>query len=227
MRNFKKLALNVLGMAILVTGFVACSSDDGTTTENVVETTNETTQNSVKSTSSAPADYVEYVGNFYEEDFTEGRVIDIYSEEREGIQIKEIIVNGEARARGYVVSDLTKGEFLYFADVDRDNDEMIVFDAVENKSTTFSNLRESKDYLATDKFDFIKYSNEYATRASKKDCGFWKRLWGKCTTVEKRPVRGIGGEIQGCHTWTITRHYAFFTEVSEPDIHISSLQPCY
>ena len=37
MKKIKQIALSVLGMAFIATGFVACSSDDNATTENVDE----------------------------------------------------------------------------------------------------------------------------------------------------------------------------------------------
>lgn len=208
MKKLKKIALSLMSMAFLATSFVACSSDDS---GNQVESVNENEHNSIKSTSSV--DYARYAEDFYKKDFTEGRSVDIDSGEGDLIQIKELIIEGDARARGYVVKDLNNGEFLYFADVDRDNDVLTIFDSRENKTSSFNNLRSSADYLATDKFDFVTYSADYLTISAKKDCNFWKRLFGKCTETVERPVYGIGGEVEGCMTWVYETYYFLLSVV--------------
>src|SRR5690606_3549872 len=218
MKKMKKIALSILGVAFIATGFVACSSDDS---GNKIESVNETEQNSIKSTSSV--DYARYAKDFYKKDFTEGRTIDIDSGEGDLIQIKELVVDGEAR--GYVVSDLNNGDFLYFADVDRNNDILTIFDSKESKTSSFNNLRTSNDYLVTEKFDFIKYSNDYVTVASKKYCGFWKKVWCNCTKKVERPVYGADGEVTGCITyWTKTSY--FLGMVADVDYDISGIHPC-
>lgn len=214
MKKIKQIALSALGMAFIATGFVACSSDD-------VEIQVEDTQNSLKSIYSTPTDYVEYVDAFYKVDFTEGVAIEVKAEEREGIQIKEIITEGDTRARGYVVSDLNTKEFLYFADVDRNNDILTIFDVKENKNTVIKNLEKTEDYLVTDKFDFIKYSNDYITTAS--NCGWWKRLWGSC---ENGQLIEEVDESGGCVLYPVKQDYFLFFKAGREYLDIMDPRPC-
>lgn len=67
----------------------------------------------------------------------------------------EIIIDSDTRARGYLVSDHTTGEFLYLADVDRTNYVLKTLDIANAERETIRDINLLPDYGSSDGFDII------------------------------------------------------------------------
>src|SRR5690606_38747873 len=157
MTNFKKLALSVLGMAILATGFVACSSDDGTTTENVEEV------NSITSFSHELS-VDDFLENYYTgERFIIGRTV--FTEDEDGkYEIQEAILDKNPNRVGYVAIQEGTKNILYFIDKDLDANTLYTLNVKTNESDIYTDINKDEDFELLNKFDFIyivNLRNEY------------------------------------------------------------------
>lgn len=200
MKKFKNFTLGVLGAAILSLGLYACSGDDNAA-QNVEQTSNIKT----KSVNSG----LSYAKAFYGKEVEIGKSVDLIDPEtKEGITLSEIIVSGNTQATGYIANKLGSGEFLYFADVDRESDILTTYDSNTKKQEIFTNLDKVENYLTTDKFDFIKYADENIILGS--GCSFWQRLWGTC--IRYMPPSDLGNGR--CGQQKNVAHYRFFQVVS-------------
>ena len=210
MNKLKFTVFAVLGTAVLTMGLFSCNNEEviNSQQENV-----KTVNSDLKSRPATTSDEgYSYALSFYNTEISLGESVNLIdSETSQGVTVSEVIVNGDTRARGYIVNRLNSGEFLYFTDVDRTEDVLTTYEKNTTETLTFTNLIESPDYLITDKFDFIEYSQSYMTTYGKNcNCSFWRKLWGNCDReVEKRPVTGGSG---GCMTWTKQdSHFLGFT----------------
>ena len=171
-----------------------------------------------------------YALEFYGLEISLGRSVDLIDPDtNEGVTVTEVTVDGDTRARGYIVNEVENNEFLYFADVNRNTNVLTTYENITGELETFSNLLESTDYLDTDKFDFIEYSPEYTNTTYGSDCGFWNKLLGKCVEERKDYVPGGGpnGEGGGCITKQRTTHYFLFIfKQSTGWLPTSGIGPC-
>nr|WP_298001178.1 hypothetical protein [uncultured Flavobacterium sp.] len=152
-----------------------------------------------------------YALEFYGLEISLGRSVDLIDPDtNEGVTVTEVTVDGDTRARGYIVNEVENNEFLYFADVNRNTNVLTTYENITGELETFSNLLESTDYLDTDKFDFIEYSPEYMTTYGS-GCGFWKKIWGECTTYGN--ITDIGNGMCGQSSITITYRLGFMVEM--------------
>lgn len=170
-----------------------------------VEKANNIATTSVKSLNSG----LSYAKAFYGKEVERGKSIDLIDPEtKEGITLREIIVSGKSRATGYIGTKLGDGEFLYFADVDRESDILTTYDSNTKKQEIFTNLHKVENYLTADKFDFIRYADENTILGS--GCSFWQRLWGTC--IRYMPPSDLGNGY--CGQQKNVTHYRFFQVVS-------------
>jgi len=192
MKKIQFYSLLFISLMMMTIGLIACTNDEAVVSDENKETTNFAGKTSDEGYS--------YALNFYKTSITLGESVDLIDPDtKQGVTITEIKVNNEARARGYVVkkvkTDVVKqvktDPFLLFADVNREKDVLTVYDANTGKQEIFSNLPYSEDYKNTEKFDFIKYTNQQVTAA--KGCGFWKRMWGRCEWHKTEPIPGSPG----------------------------------
>lgn len=167
---------------MITIGLIACTNDQAIGSDENKETSNFAGKTSDEG----------YAKAFYQSNLSFGKSVDVIDPDtKQGITITEIKVNNEARARGYIVKQIKTDAFLFFADVNREKDVLTTYDANTDKQEIFSNLTNSKDYLTTEKFDFIKYTNQKVTAA--KGCGFWKKVWGRCEWYRTEPIEGSPG----------------------------------
>lgn len=130
-----------------------------------------------------------YLKSFYSEDFHLGAsansnivkesssLSSSKSTEVEGVVVTEVFVGGDERARGYIITNKETNDFLYFIDVDRINEKMTTSKIETNETKVFRDINELDRYLATDKFDYIKIAEDYASgNSSVAERRFWG--WG-------------------------------------------------
>lgn len=146
----KQLKITIFGLLFLLFGatmFWACSSEEELTTD---------TKSNLRTF--VPEELEELraiVAAFYEEEvtFDIGRTATV-SEEEARYDCTEIIIDSDTRARGYLVSDHTTGEFLYFADVDRTSYVLKTLDIVYAERETIMDIDHHPDYYNLGEFDF-------------------------------------------------------------------------
>src|SRR5690606_198844 len=147
MKQFKITIFGLLFLLFGATMFWACSSEEELTT---------TTKSNLRTFNNEKlAELTELVISFYEEEvtFDIGRTATV-SEEEARYDCTEIIFAGHERARGYLVSDHTTGEFLYFADVDRTSYVLKTLDIVYAERETIMDIDHHPDYYNLGEFDF-------------------------------------------------------------------------
>lgn len=187
MKKFKNLAIAIVSAMFLTVGLYSCSNDEVNNLEQQ-NIQNENLQN--KPVRKSDAGYI-YAQNFYSTDISLGRSIDLIDPDtNEGVTVTEVTVSGDSRARGYIVNKVENYDFLYFVDVDRINNVLTSYEAITGTLETFKNIQESPQYLPTNKFDFITYSPDAMNTTYGSGCGWFKRLWGTCTTY--MPPSSIG-----------------------------------
>ncbi|SEH79950.1 hypothetical protein SAMN02927937_01502 [Paenimyroides aquimaris] len=198
MKKIKIFALGIIGATLITTGLYSCSNEEVNNPQQ--ENTEQNTNLQSKPATTAGDGYV-YALDFYGTDISLGRSVDLVDPDTsEGVTVTEVTVDGDTRARGYIVNKVENNDFLYFLDVDRDTDILTTFEETTDEVLTFNNLLESPDYLDTDKFDFIEYSQDYMTTSG--DCGFWKKVWGKCTFYGN--INPIGNGLCSQTSTTVT-----------------------
>ncbi|MBC7439529.1 MAG: hypothetical protein H7250_06050 [Flavobacterium sp.] len=128
------------------------------------------------SNSSKNAKVNNYLARFYKKNFYIGNSVETAvvksptlsfarttlakSEEFEGIKLSEVFVGEDERARGYIVTDKDTNEFLYFADVDRENFKFTKVDINANLTEELENIQQLDKYNATNQLDLIKIVQE-------------------------------------------------------------------
>lgn len=217
MKRLKQFALGILGTAFLSVGLFACSNDEEIHTAN--NTNSEVMMQTMAITSNSNG--LRYAAGFYNTRITEGQTIEIKNPDNliEGVKITELIVDNYTKARGYIVNDLENNNFLYFVDVDRTKDEMTTYEVSTQKTEKFTDLINNVEYINSDKFDFINIDYSKTTYGS--GCGFWKKLWGDCTTVH--PIREVTGSDL-CTQTTTTVTYRLFQKVDTKNTF--EVKPC-
>jgi len=72
----------------------------------------------------------------------------------------ELIINSDTRARGYIFSEQLAGDFLYIADVDRENYVLRTYDFIRGETYSIFKISDHINYKNSDGLDFIKIINE-------------------------------------------------------------------
>lgn len=211
MNRIKFFALGVIGAVLITTGLYSCSNDEINTPK---QGNTEQEVNLQSKASATSGDGYVYALEFYGLEISLGRSVDLIDPDtNEGVTVTEVTVDGDTRARGYIVNEVENNEFLYFADVNRSTNVLTTYENITGALETFSNLLESTDYLDTDKFDFIEYSPEYTTHSS--GCGILKKIWGKCEWYKKgQPIAGSQGY---CMDYILVKEYRLGFEMPPRD----------
>ncbi len=160
-----------------------------------------------------------YLKSFYKKEYHFGKSLDskrakpsissiAKSVEYEDVKLEEVFVEGDERARGYVVTDKETGEFLYFVDVDRENYKLTSVDILENEIRIKDNINMLEEWASSNKLDLVKLLDEYnqefnsGTSIQRKFWGWtgWRNVGG-CdegwqTQVNTHYILGIGDEIK-------------------------------
>ena len=150
MKQFKIFIFGSLFLMFKVTVFWACSDEGSITSQS-------DTKANLRTFSSEEFGELQAIVNaFYEEEviFRTGATATV-SEEDAHYDYTEIIFEEDTRARGYLVSDHTTGEFLYLADVDRTNYVLKTLDIANAERETIRDINLLPDYGASDGFDII------------------------------------------------------------------------
>lgn len=203
MKQFKIFIFGSLFLMFGVTVFWACSDEGSITSQS-------DTKANLRTFSSEEFGELQAIVNaFYEEEviFRTGATATV-SEEDAHYDYTEIIFEEDTRARGYLVSDHTTGEFLYLADVDRTNYVFKTQNLITNERETVIDIDQHPDYGHSDGFDFIKIiddidNNGYVT--------FGGRFWGwSCGPSYNLPgygcVRNCNYYILGVRMTQTTQH---------------------
>lgn len=226
MRRFKNLVLAIVSATFVTVGLYSCGNDEVNNSEQQ-NAQNENVQS--KPVRTSDEGYV-YAQGFYSSDISLGRSIDLVDPDtNEGVSVTEVTVYGDSRARGYIVNKVENYDFLYFVDVNRTTNILTSFEAATSETKIFNNIAESPQYLPTDKFDFIEFSEEAMnTTYAESSCGWWRRLLGQCWKDEERPISGGGpnGEGGGCMTYRVYTNYFFGSPSPGGQEPISGIHPC-
>lgn len=149
----KQLKITIFGLLFLLFGatmFWACSSEEEKTLAQ-----SDTKANLRTFSNEELVDLQHLVNEFYDREVTFRTGATATVEEGEVFyDCTEIIIDSDTRARGYLVSDHTTGEFLYFADVDRTSYVLKTLDIVYAERETIVDIDHHPDYYNLGEFDF-------------------------------------------------------------------------
>jgi len=148
MKHLKLTLFSFIALFVSATMFVSCSEDN--------ETTNETTSKNVET----------FLQSFYKQNSALGRPVEIKSKnepsalnrtvEMQSYLITEVFVGEDTRARGYIITEKSNNNFVFFIDVDRIDYKLTTVKVESNETKHFNEINELEKYLSTDEFDFIK-----------------------------------------------------------------------
>lgn len=149
MKHLKSTLLYLIALFVSATMLVSCSNDSETMT-------NETTNKNVET----------FLKSFYKQNSELGKAVDIKSKsetnalnrtiEMQSYLITEVFVGEDTRARGYIITEKSTNNFVFFLDVDRINYKLTTVKVESNETKHFNEINELDKYLSTDEFDFIK-----------------------------------------------------------------------
>src|SRR5690606_33635777 len=121
MKLFKKVIFSIFGMALIATGFVACSSDDNATTENVDE--------SQKTTMSVNSKYeretMNFINDFYKGSYVITSTEKIIDDSGEEYEVTKIAKDGIES--GQLVKILSENKVV-FVDKNERTQKLTAFD---------------------------------------------------------------------------------------------------
>ena len=175
--TFFSLVILFIGTSLIT----SCSKED--------ENNNGMTQNAKVST---------FLKSFYSKDFKFGKSKDLKitrqssstntntgefarTAEFDDVIVKEVFVDNEERARGYIVNDKDTDEFLYFIDVDRVNYKLTSVDIDANETKVSDNINQLDKYASTNQFDFIKIAQDLINQPGTPPVvQRWRYEWGAC-----------------------------------------------
>lgn len=156
----------MLGMAILATGFVACSSDDGTTTENVEES--QTTTMSVKSSSlKYERETMNFIDEFYKGNYVMLSTETITDDSGEEYEVTKISKDGIESE--HLVKVLSENKMV-FADKNDRTGKLTAFDLDFSQEGVTFDFEDEKDYRT------VKGKKWGISRPLFK--GWFKKIWG-------------------------------------------------
>lgn len=127
------------------------------------------------------------------------------SVEYEDIKLAEVFVGDEERARGYVVTDKNSEEFLYFADVDRQDYKLTTFDAERNETLIKENINQLQEWATSNKLDLVQLLEEYQAQVASGNFVAVQKFWGWTGW------RNVGGCDSGWQT-QVNTHYSCFVK---------------
>lgn len=166
MKHIKSTLFSLIALFVSATMLVSCSEDN-------VTLTNETTNKNVDS----------FLKSFYSKDYSFGTSAKVNPNSQlseiaryvsiEEMEVTEVFVSNETKARGYIVTDKNTGEFLYFIDVDRDTYILTSLDVKNSEQKTFNNINEIYNYFTTNEFDFIEIALDDSSNTDVSGRRFW------------------------------------------------------
>lgn len=165
LKNMKKIALNVLGVAVLATSFIACSSDDSST-----ETTD--TQKNTKSISSAfryENETMTFINEFYKGDYIITSTEMMVDDSGERYEVTKISKDGIES--GHLVKVLAENKIV-FADKNEQTQKLTVFDL------DFSNESVNFDLDDNDNYKTVNGGRKRWRIGNPFNGGWFKRFWG-------------------------------------------------
>lgn len=156
-----------------------------------------------------------YLEAFYSSNFQLGKSVETNqksnssalnrSTEVDNLIITEVFVGNDETARGYIITDKSTNDFLYFIDVDRVDFKLTSVKIETNDTKIFENIDNLDKYLSTDKFDYIKIAEDFASGNSTVEANkFWG--WG--------PAHPSGNCINGRDYW-VKDYYVLWIPVSQ------------
>lgn len=166
MKHLKLTLFSLIALFVSATMLVSCSEDN----ETMV---NETTNKNVDS----------FLKTFYSKDYVFGQSAKVNPNSQisamartaslEEVELTEVFVDNETKARGYIITDKNTGEFLYFIDVDRDTYTLTSLDVKNSEQKTFYNIDDIYNYFSTDEFDFIEIALDDNSNTEVAGRRFW------------------------------------------------------
>lgn len=148
----KHLKLNIFTLIVLFIStniFVSCSDEN----ESPV---NESSNKQVES----------FLKSFYNQNSELGSPVEFKSStnssalnrtaELESYLITEVFVGDDTRARGYLITEKSTNNLVFFLDVDRIDYKLTTVKVETNDTKVFNDINELEKYLSSDEFDFIK-----------------------------------------------------------------------
>jgi hypothetical protein len=149
MKHLKLALYSLIALFVSASILVSCSNDNDTTT-------NETSNKNVET----------FLKSFYKQKSELGKPIEIKSKketstlnrtvEMQSYLITEVFVGEDTRARGYIITEKSTNDFIFFLDVDRIDYKLTTVKFETNETKQFNEINELEKYLSTDEFDFIK-----------------------------------------------------------------------
>lgn len=167
--NMKTIKSSLFSLLVLfvVTSFITSCSKDEQTNSNVSEN----------------AKVSNYLKSFYPTKFQLGKSIDTKiskatseiskSIEVENVIITEVFVGDDTRARGYVITDKSTNQFLYFIDVNRIDYKLTSVKIDANETKVFENIEVLDKYISSNQLDFIKIAEDVNVSPSLVASKFW------------------------------------------------------
>ena len=206
MRKFKITIFGSLLVLLGATLFWACSDEESVQSD---------TKANLRTFSSGELGNLgHFLNQFYDREvtFVTGRTRTV-REEAVHYDCTEIIIDSDTRARGYLVSDHSTGQFLHFGDVDRTNYVLKTQNLITNERETTSGIHHHPDYSLTDGFDII---GVIGTNPVVQPSGWF---WGQYCTLDvdengypnfqTTPATSGSPAVEYC-TWTcVTRRFGF------------------
>lgn len=95
----------------------------------------------------------DFLSNYYSAGYQYGQNI-ITTNGENTYEVKEVVVDGDSRARGYVAFD-EQDELLYFVDIDRGANVLTAFDVGSGEYTSHGDIDQWEDYAAYNQLDVI------------------------------------------------------------------------
>jgi hypothetical protein len=153
-----------------------------------------------------------YLKSFYSKDFQLGKSVDTKftkptselskSTEVENLVVTEVFVGEDDRARGYVISDKSTNEFLYFIDVDRIDYKLTSVKIDLNDTMLFNNIDELDKYVSTNEFDLIKVAEQINTGILQN-----YKFWGWGDWQYSACIGGVKNAIRIYHVFWLSAGY--------------------
>lgn len=204
MKNIKILFSVLVCTAVSLT---SCSNDEDV---NYADPAQDASSNLTKKNGSVDVD--KFIGDFYGKTFTYGDSVQT-SDSNATYIVKEVIIDGETRARGYIATDITHKEPIGFIDVDRDNKVMKSIDLQTEEEETSGDLSQDPIFNGNgyDFLQIIEEGNKYTTNGYFFLFGIRINLdhfWGSETSDGPCRTEEVGGTfIQVKDVTTVKRRF--------------------
>jgi hypothetical protein len=149
MKHLKLALFSFIALFVSACILVSCSNDSDTTNS-------ETSSKNVET----------FLKSFYKQNSELGNPKEIKSRnetntlnrtvEMQSYLITEVFVGDDTRARGYIITEKSSNDFVFFLDVNRLSYKLTAVKIETNETKHFNEINELEKYLSTDEFDFIK-----------------------------------------------------------------------